>query len=106
MQHTHTHTLKQTGTQWCRLGTNKADGIHPPVCHLNTTYLLPDRLSGHQLRFNGDEECDERSLAQAPQRIITTISAVAALLAVAQQHCRCVHLECSINLSDSVKKIE
>lgn len=71
--------------------------------HLNTAYLLPDRLSRHQLRFNGDEECDECSLAQAPQRIITTISAVAALLAVPQQHCRCVHLERSINLSNGVK---
>ena len=67
------------------------------------TYLLPDGLSGHQLRFNGDEECDKCPLAQASQGVVTTISAVAALLAVPQQHCRRVHLECSINLPSGIE---
>lgn len=68
------------------------------------TYLFPNRLSRHQLRFDSDEECDKCSLTQAPQTIITTIGAVAPLLTVPQQHCWCVHLECSINLPHRIKR--
>lgn len=68
------------------------------------TYLFPNRLSRHQMRFNGDEQCDKCSLTQAPQSVITTNSAMAPLLTVAQQHCWCIQLECSINLLDGIKK--
>lgn len=68
------------------------------------TYLFPNRLSRHQLRFDGDEQCDKCSLAQAPQSLITTVSAMAPLLIVPQQHRWCVHLERSINLLDGIKK--
>lgn len=67
------------------------------------TDLLSDGLSRHQVRFNGDEECDEGSFAQTPQNIITTVG-VAAFSTVAQQNCRSVDPERSINLKDVENK--
>ena len=66
---------------------------------MKRTYLFPDGLSGRQLGLHSDEEGDKRSLALGPQRVVTGAGAVAALLTVAQQHGRRVHLERSIDLA-------
>lgn len=55
------------------------------------THLLPHGFCRHQQRFNGDEECDECSLALVPERVITAVGTSVPLLTVPQQHSWCVH---------------
>lgn len=47
------------------------------------TYLLPNRLSRHQLRLDGDEQSDKCSVTQAPQDIIPTSRALTPLVTIA-----------------------
>lgn len=62
-------------------------------------YLLSDGVSRHQLRFDGDEEAEEGSFAQAAAGVVSTFTAQTALLTVSQQHWRSGHLKRPVNLN-------
>lgn len=75
----------------------------PTVCNNRKrlkTDLLSDRLPWRQLRLDGDEQRDEGPFGLTAQGVVAAVDAVAALLPVAQQHRRRVHLERSVDLAD------
>lgn len=75
-----------------------------PDMNVRRGYLLSNRLSRHQLRFNSDEEPYERPALRALPLVINTGAAV--LPAVPQQHGWRVHFERTVNLPGKARNVD